>query len=224
MGEISGFLMKFSPLLQCLLSLLERIIVKLPMPFEKLEGGPCYIILDILSFCGGPCLLEERWSDDPLGSVHLESIQIPCSWQPPPIDTLKFNVDGAAKSDFAGCGGILRNAASTIQALFSGQVSPLGADFVELTTILVALDLFVEVDLSWKSKLIIESDSLLVITWTLHSDSRPWRLWKEFLELDRKVDKIQNVSFKHVSRQYNEMADFLAKAGMERSELSKAWW
>ncbi|KAK8473874.1 hypothetical protein V6N11_028884 [Hibiscus sabdariffa] len=38
MGEISGFLMKFPPLLQCLLSLLERIIVKLPMPFEKLLG------------------------------------------------------------------------------------------------------------------------------------------------------------------------------------------
>ncbi|KAE8676148.1 Nudix hydrolase 21 [Hibiscus syriacus] len=42
MGGISGFLMKFPTLLHSLLSLLERITVKLPMPIEKLVHRVSY--------------------------------------------------------------------------------------------------------------------------------------------------------------------------------------
>ncbi|KAK8996240.1 hypothetical protein V6N11_076482 [Hibiscus sabdariffa] len=41
----------------------------------------------------------------------MNSIQKPCSWQLPPIDAIKVNVDEVAKSDSAGCGDMLRNAA-----------------------------------------------------------------------------------------------------------------
>ncbi|KAK8589175.1 hypothetical protein V6N12_023578 [Hibiscus sabdariffa] len=51
---------------------------------------------------------------------------------------------------------------SIIRVMFFGLVPPLGADYVELAGILVALDLFVEVDLLGKSILYIESNLLLV--------------------------------------------------------------
>jgi hypothetical protein len=36
---------------------------------------------------------------------------IPIRWEPPPIDTLKFNVDGAhsKRNGFSVCGGLLRD-------------------------------------------------------------------------------------------------------------------
>lgn len=44
-----------------------------------------------------------------------------CVWNPPPVNTLKFNVDGSARGapGISGAGGILKNAAGSILGRFS---------------------------------------------------------------------------------------------------------
>ena len=132
---------------------------------------------------------------------------------------MKFNVDGFAygKPGPAGCGGILRNERERILALFSGPLGILDSNIVEVMAIKVALGMFVRS--IWKGKfgLIIESDSKIAVRWCSGKDCRPWKLWEIFGAIDKFVEDIGNVSWTHIYREANDLADSLAKSGVGRS-------
>ncbi|KAL4313320.1 hypothetical protein GQ457_01G032340 [Hibiscus cannabinus] len=122
------------------------------------------------------------------------------------------------------CGGVLRTSEGNMRAIFSGPVACEGLDFAELLTVKNALLLFIEANWVGKVFLILESDSQLTLHWIMNSDSRPWRWWKDFEEIDSLVKTIGQVKFDFVPRERNCLADKLAKAGLGRSTMFKAWW
>ncbi|KAL4351352.1 hypothetical protein GQ457_06G021600 [Hibiscus cannabinus] len=54
--------------------------------------------------------------------------------------------------------------------------------------------------------------------------SRPWRWWRLFEEIDALSTQIPGVTFIFAPRERNQLADHLAKEGLTRKELFKAWW
>ncbi|KAL4384563.1 hypothetical protein GQ457_15G001740 [Hibiscus cannabinus] len=98
------------------------------------------------------------------------------------------------------------------------------ADFAEFTAISTALQIFIEVSWEGNECLVIESDSKVVLHWISEPLNRPWRWWNDLMVIDALVKKIGKVLFSHVSRQCNTMADALAKEGVYRQKLFKAWW
>ncbi|KAE8690196.1 hypothetical protein F3Y22_tig00110911pilonHSYRG00086 [Hibiscus syriacus] len=95
-------------------------------------------------------------------------------WFPPNLEQVKFNVDGAASIEAAGCGGVLRTPTGTVVALFSGLMSCLGADYAELIVVKTTFEVFRETDWFEKAELIIESNSQVVLNLISSTFLRPW--------------------------------------------------
>ncbi|KAL4323641.1 hypothetical protein GQ457_11G000060 [Hibiscus cannabinus] len=74
------------------------------------------------------------------------------------------------------------------------------------------------------SKLLVESNSKLVLPWVSNPLHRSWNWWLTFVELDSLSRKIEIVQFIHVAHSNNLMATQLAEEGMRRQEIFKAWW
>ncbi|XP_039004218.1 uncharacterized protein LOC120131256 [Hibiscus syriacus] len=167
-------------------------------------------------------LCDADWWNNPRGCSLAKSS--PVVWCPPAVGNLKFNVDGAFKDSAAGCGGVLRTHNGDIVALFSGPVDQICADFSELVAVMVALSLFLETGWGYSFRLSFESDSQEVLKWVENISSRPWRWWDCFEEIDKIRSQYTEVRFEYVPREGNGMADQLAKQGMQRQNLFKAWW
>ncbi|KAE8696464.1 hypothetical protein F3Y22_tig00110670pilonHSYRG00065 [Hibiscus syriacus] len=145
-------------------------------------------------------------------------------WQPPGLGKMKFNVDGSANKEAAGCGGVLRNSEGHVVAMFFGPVSLVNVDFAELVAIKFALELFCGSKWLRNVVLIIESDSAVVLNWLQSYSGRPWKWGSTFEEIDGMVLKIKDVSFEFTPRLRNSMADHLAKIGSRRNVMFKASW
>ncbi|KAK8683589.1 hypothetical protein V6N13_039645 [Hibiscus sabdariffa] len=91
-----------------------------------------------------------------------------CVWIPPPLDFLKFNVDGACSHEGkCGVGGVLRdaNGSKLMEFLLSiGFGSPLLA---EILAIKLAVERFVNSPWVNRSRLVVESDSKTTVDWVL---------------------------------------------------------
>ncbi|EOY20380.1 Uncharacterized protein TCM_046263 [Theobroma cacao] len=91
-----------------------------------------------------------------------------CVWVRPPVGSLKFNVDGAAKDcpGLVGLGGMLRDCSRNVKLLFSKS---LGIDDSNLSEIMTMKDAFVFffATFSWASShsLIIELNSMSAVKW-----------------------------------------------------------
>ncbi|KAL4362672.1 hypothetical protein GQ457_04G010010 [Hibiscus cannabinus] len=62
-------------------------------------------------------------------------------WTPPPVVTMKLNVDGSSRGKLgpAGCGGVLWDAYSKVLTLFSGPIGVADSTEVELLAVVYAL-------------------------------------------------------------------------------------
>ncbi|KAL4346396.1 hypothetical protein GQ457_17G004770 [Hibiscus cannabinus] len=160
---------------------------------------------------------------DPIQSTILAPCPIEQSWIPLPGNMVKFSVDGAATSDKAGCGVVLRDAQRIISIMFYGPLSPLGPDFAELVAILKALEVFKAGNWIGRAPLIVESNSKVILNWLSDSLQRPWRWWKIFRDIGCLVTQIENIQFQHVCMEKN-LANYLAKVGLQRSEFFESWW
>ncbi|KAL4325602.1 hypothetical protein GQ457_11G004690 [Hibiscus cannabinus] len=157
---------------------------------------------------------EGKWWLNPSKSLIQGSKAATSEWLPPNEGFAKFNVDGSFSTLAAGCGGVLRTSEGNMRAIFSGPVACEGPDFAELMAVKIALLLFIQANWVGKVLLILESDSQLALHWIMNSDSRPWRWWKDFEEIDSLVKTIDQVKFDYVPRERNCLADNLAKAGV----------
>ncbi|KAL4298025.1 hypothetical protein GQ457_12G017110 [Hibiscus cannabinus] len=107
-------------------------------------------------------------------------------WEPPSCGVLKFNVDGSVfgSTSKAGCGGVLRDAKGRILALFSGPLGRIDSNEAEVQAICHALALLL--DSCWRScpSVVVESDSIVDVSWVLHLERRPWKYWGWFQKID----------------------------------------
>ncbi|KAK8644476.1 hypothetical protein V6N13_123782 [Hibiscus sabdariffa] len=213
--------LKVPPKVQCFIWML--LIDRLPSKdFLRKRGIQIPDDMSGCSWCG--LVNDSVWCDDPIQSTLIVSGPAEQNWIPPSGDMVKFSVDGAATSDKAGCGGVLRDAHGVISIMFSGPLSPLGSEFAELGAILKALELFRAANWIGRAPLIVESDAKLILNWLSEPLQRSWRWWKIFRDIDDLVTQIGNIQFQHICREKNVLADYLAKAGLQRSHSFEAWW
>ncbi|KAL4383977.1 hypothetical protein GQ457_15G020320 [Hibiscus cannabinus] len=96
---------------------------------------------------------ELSWWFDPMQPYTTNTIST-SSWEPPPLGTTKLKVDGAASSDKAGCGGVLRKASRVIRVMFSYPIEAIGSEYVEIMAILTGLSLIGEANWDGQEALI----------------------------------------------------------------------
>ncbi|KAE8715757.1 hypothetical protein F3Y22_tig00110160pilonHSYRG00364 [Hibiscus syriacus] len=120
-------------------------------------------------------------------------------------------------------GGVLRIDSGEIRMLFSGPVESLGSEWAELIAIKTVLLVFVEAGWIDKSFIVVESNCQVVLNWIACPLMQSWKWWNIFDEVDSLSRTIFHIQFSYIPRAQNGMADFLAKEGMSRVELFKAW-
>ncbi|XP_022735562.1 uncharacterized protein LOC111288872 [Durio zibethinus] len=136
---------------------------------------------------------------------------------------LKFNVDGSkrGKPGTAGCGGALRDSKSNIRRLFCG---PLGIQDSNMAGCKKKTSELFKTSQSYKKEaLIIESDSIVTISWIYNRGNRPWGLWSTLDEINSLKKSIGMVGFVLAFREANSFADALVKLGVNSNEFFVAW-
>ncbi|KAL4324289.1 hypothetical protein GQ457_11G025120 [Hibiscus cannabinus] len=89
------------------------------------------------------------------------------------LGNLMLMVRRGANRDQLGVGGVLRDGDGRIIALFLGLLGVFDSNVVELRAIAFALDVLVAGRWEGVSSFIIESDSMVAISWILHKERRP---------------------------------------------------
>lgn len=65
--------------------------------------------------------------------------------------------------------------------------------------------------------ILIESDSTVAVGWVMSKANRPWRLSNELNHIDFLIQEVNCVEVRHIYRESNVKADFLAKEGCNRA-------
>ncbi|KAL4378133.1 hypothetical protein GQ457_02G023930 [Hibiscus cannabinus] len=120
-------------------------------------------------------LLKENvwWKDHVSCCMSTSGFHFEIPWQLLICGSMKFNVDGAASGNVAGCSGVLRNHVGNLKVIFLGVVISVGADFAESSAAKMTLEVFVETEWGKDVDLVAESDSNVVLFWIENNLSRP---------------------------------------------------
>ncbi|GMI70241.1 hypothetical protein like AT4G29090 [Hibiscus trionum] len=137
------------------------------------------------------------------------------AWSPPPPGFLKMNVDGAVSrvGGSGGIGGIIRNQQGEVLASFSEQCGSDIPIITEIEALVRGIKMFEELFAGNPFKLIIESDSKLMINWVHDVSSCPV-VFKKPIQDVVEFCKANCCSLRHIHRVSNIAADSLAKAGI----------
>ncbi|GAU32064.1 hypothetical protein TSUD_214200 [Trifolium subterraneum] len=140
-------------------------------------------------------------------------------WQPPLINWLKCNIDGAAKGNpgLASCGGIFRNHEADMIYCFAEPLGTASAFQAELCGAMRAIEM--AHNRNWKN-IWLETDSVLVVLAFKNLNSNvTWNLrnrWNNVKLLLRQMNCIVS----HIFREGNQVADTLANFGSSLSSLA----
>ena len=130
----------------------------------------------------------------------------------PPQGILKINTDGSSKGNPgpAGIGGVGRDSKGDIQFVFSIYKGLQTNNLMEAIAILYAVK--ISCDLGWR-RLICESDSQVVIHLLNqeHSKVVSWKLALIVDKIHHLSTSLESISFTHFPREWNSVADCLAK-------------
>lgn len=148
---------------------------------------------------------------------------IPTIWSPPPINTYMLNFDGASKGNpgSTGYGGAVRNHQGQVLKVFFGSIGWNTNNVAELEGLWRGLNIAQKEGLT---PLIVEGDSQIIINMATKIQqgteaqkvSRSWRMVTrlELLQLWLRDNKA--ITFNHIRREGNKLADFLANLGVDR--------
>ena len=153
------------------------------------------------------------------GFLQLLGVEVSCHviprvnwvcWSFPEAGCFKLNVDGAAKGNpgLAGGGAILRNEWGGLvlaASFFYGECTNMEAEFKAL---LNGLDLVERYGLL-SSKILIESDSLVLVQSVMGTFGCAWTCWKILCQIREKIGRME-FQLRHVFREANSVADSLA--------------
>ena len=143
-------------------------------------------------------------------------VRMASSWQAPQVGTVKFNVDGSALGSpgETGIGGVLRNARKEIIGFFSLNTGPGFAFEAEVYALHFALLVCQQFIIR---NVVLESDCLVAVSWVNNKGNRPWKLLNYLNHIDYLVQEVNCIQIKHVMREGNALADFLAKRGSSQA-------
>ena len=135
-------------------------------------------------------------------------------------------MDGSSlgKPGLSGIGGALRNHQGHLLGIFSLPVGTLDSNIAELRAVVKAIKLSATNHLLHHKHIIIESDSANVISWMHNPENRPWMHKELFSTVQRLTRLFGSITFSHVSRESNSLADCMAKQGVRRSSDFIAWF
>eukprot|EP00253_Pinus_taeda_P027174 PITA_27174 len=149
----------------------------------------------------------------------------PSSWAPPPPNTFLLNFDGASKgnSGSIGFGGAIRNSQGIPLTIFYGSIGWNTNNAAELEGLWRGLKIAQGQRLT---PLIVEGDSQIIINMVskiqqgkdVQKVSSSWRLATRLEILQKWLRSNKAISFKHIRREGNKLADFLANLGVDRGE------
>jgi len=142
------------------------------------------------------------------------------------VNSFKWNVDGSSlgKPGPSRIGGVLRNHHGHLLGVFSVPVGILDSNLVELRVVVKTIELSASNCLLHHKHLIIESDSANVISWMHNPHNRQWMHHKLFSSVNGLNAYFGSITYTHVFRESNYMADYMAKQGVRRSSEFVAWF
>jgi ribonuclease HI len=141
-------------------------------------------------------------------------------WRYPPIDWVKINVDGCSKGNpgLVGAGGVIRDAMGRWIVGFAlniGICTSVGAELWAITNGL---------KLAWSKgfrKIILESDSSLAVDLITKNKIFIDKNYNLIMQARELLAKEWDIQVRHVYREANSMADWLANYGLTRSFLDR---
>lgn len=136
-------------------------------------------------------------------------------WKLPPENAFKLNTDGACKKMYmVAAGGLIRNANGNWVAGFYESIGISSVTNDELW------GLFYGLDLAWKlgvQNLLVEVDSKCTIDLLANRSNRPNSFSSVIQSIKRLFDRDWHVCIKHIYREANFTADFLANFAMSQT-------
>eukprot|EP00253_Pinus_taeda_P008458 PITA_08458 len=149
----------------------------------------------------------------------------PSIWSPPPINTYMLNFDGASKGNpgLTGYGGAVRNHQGQVLKVFYGSIGWNTNNVAELEGLWRGLFMAQREGLL---PLIVEGDSQLLINMAIKIQqgteaqkvSRSWRMVSRLELLQSWLKDNKAITFNHIRREGNKLADFMANVGVDRGK------
>lgn len=132
-------------------------------------------------------------------------------WRKPEMGWVNFNVDGCCKGNpgTTGGGGMIRNYNGEMIKAFAEFYGQGNNNLAEAKAMLYGVKLCCNCGFS---KVIVESDSMLIVNLVNQRMKPPWQL-TQIIEQIREVTETGNFLFVHIFREGNAIADHLAKLG-----------
>ena len=147
------------------------------------------------------------------------------SWRPPPFRVFQLNFDGASRGNpgQTGFGGVIRDHQGKPLTTFFGSIGWNTNNATELESLWRGLTLAQE---HRYFPLIVEGDSQILINMALkiqqgssiHKFSSSWRMATRLEGLQNWLQENRAISFKHIKREGNTLADFLANLGVDNGK------
>ena len=134
---------------------------------------------------------------------------IQVTWNPPPTNWTKLNIDGAAKGapGHAGCGGIFRTCRGFVEGCFAVYIGIKFAFEAEIMGFILAIEAASK--FNWNNLWVETDSSLLVWLFKAESQNVPWRIRNRWVKALHQA-KLRNVIISHTFREGNCVADKLA--------------
>ena len=106
---------------------------------------------------------------------------------------------------------ILRDETGSIISLFFGPLGITESNVAEVEAVRNAFLRCTKAGWIGKRKLIVDSDSVITVSWVKDKCLRPWKLWNSFVEIGKYIETIGGDEFVDILREGNGCADGLAK-------------
>ncbi|KAK8606596.1 hypothetical protein V6N13_030874 [Hibiscus sabdariffa] len=134
-----------------------------------------------------------------------------------------FRVSGVKFGNKAACGGALFLKDGTIGAMLSGPVSCNEYIVVDISAVKEALEMLKLAGWTKSWVVVLEIESKILLNCLANSSQRPWGLSKLLAHIDVLVCDL-SINFRHILKDQNKMATYLAQNGLNKSERFQAWW
>ncbi|GMI90062.1 hypothetical protein HRI_002675500 [Hibiscus trionum] len=158
----------------------------------------------------------DGWWDNPLSCLEFLTLG-----SKPAPQSVKFCLDGFARSTISSCGGILCNDNDIVRAIFFGPSEGIGV----VAAVLLAfktLDIFIQAGWIGHGELVIVTRLREVVSWFTSALLRP-RIWWSFLaSIDQSIYIIGRVKFQYSPGNGNSNTTLLALDGASRKEMFQA--
>ncbi|KAF6140465.1 hypothetical protein GIB67_010295 [Kingdonia uniflora] len=137
-----------------------------------------------------------------------------CKWSPPAEGVTLLSTDGSI-TDYGGFGGVFRDFTNKRVLAFGGKEEPQTITYHEMKAISRGLDITLEHGLS---KLIINTDSSLMVQYIKNGVKPPWRCKDLLANIKDKSARLEFFDIVHIYREINGGAHFMASHQIDLGE------